>query len=169
MGREIRRVPKGWKHPKNEQGHYRPMYDKDYETAITEWIENHNLWMTGEHPDQKKYPEDTKGEYYADWNGDAPEIAYYRPKWTEEERTCFQVYETVSEGTPVTPVFETEEALIEHLVRHGDDWSEGKGFSREGAEAFVKQKWAPSMVMHRMGEKVSIKSGIESCEEERDG
>jgi len=123
MGREIRRVPKGWEHPKNDRG-FQPMYDEDYETAITQWIENHNLWLIGKHPDQKKYPDAAKCKYYAEWEGNAPEVEYYRPKWKDEERTCFQVYETVSKGTPVTPVFESKEKLIEHLVEHGDDWSD---------------------------------------------
>ena len=169
MGREIRRVPKGWEHPRDGRGDYRPMHDEDYGTAIAKWVENHTLWLVGKHPDQKDNPTATaKYKYYAEWNGDAPDVAYYRPKWPEEERICFQVYETVSEGTPVTPVFETKEALAEHLVRYGDDWSDGEGFSREAAEAFVKEEWAPSMTMQRVGDQVSIKRGIESCEEVTD-
>jgi hypothetical protein len=36
----------------------------------------------------------------------------------------WQVWETVSEGSPVTPAFETAEALIEHLVQHSDAWDQ---------------------------------------------
>lgn len=33
MGREIRRVPKNWKHPRLEDGRYQPMFDQNYEEA----------------------------------------------------------------------------------------------------------------------------------------
>jgi hypothetical protein len=147
MGREIRRVPANWVHPKDERGRYQPMFDEDYEAAITEWIKNHELWMRREHPDQIK-GHGTEYSYYAEWNGNAPEVEYYRPKWTDEERTHYQVYETVSEGTPVTPVFATKEGLIEYLIEKGDFWAQESGeggCSREAAEAFVKYEWAPSM------------------------
>ena len=38
MGREIRNVPEGWVHPKNEYGNYQPMFDKTYKEAAEEWI-----------------------------------------------------------------------------------------------------------------------------------
>lgn len=57
----------------------------------------------------------------------------------------WQVWETVSEGSPVTPVFATADELIEHLCTIGTDW--GRVWSREGAENFVKRSgWAPSFV-----------------------
>ena len=156
MGRAIRKVPKGWKHPKNERGEYQPLYDEDYETAIADWIENHLMWLAEKHPDQEKYGKEYK--YYAEWNGNAPEIEYYRPKWKREERICFQVYETVSEGTPITPVFESKEELLDYLVEHGDFWRQKHGmggYERKNVEAFIKQEWAPSMLMSRG----SIKNG----------
>ena len=63
------------------------------------------------------------------------------------EPTCYQMYETVSEGTPVTPVFETEDELVDYLVNVGTFWNQK--YSREAAEAFVKTGWAPSFVMLR--------------------
>ena len=59
----------------------------------------------------------------------------------------WQVWETVSEGSPITPVFATGDELIEHLVAKGDR-NDGSTYSREGAMAFVKGAgWAPSGVM----------------------
>ncbi len=46
------------------------------------------------------------------------------------------LYETVSEGTPVTPVFATAEGLIEHLATVGQDWDQ-KPLRRASAEAIV--------------------------------
>lgn len=64
----------------------------------------------------------------------------------------WQVWETVTEGSPVTPVFATAESLIEHLATSGT--------SRAAAESFVKWSgWVPTMVMQ--GGK--IYEGIESA------
>lgn len=71
----------------------------------------------------------------------------------------WQIWETVSEGSPITPVFPTAEALIEHLVTVGDGWD--GPFSRETAEKFVHGSgWVPSMVMQGG----VLKSGIETVD-----
>lgn len=69
----------------------------------------------------------------------------------------WQVWETVSEGSPITPVFPTAEELVEHLCTVGTVWDQknAQDFpyeglrlpTREQAEAFVKSGWVPSMVM----------------------
>jgi hypothetical protein len=150
MGREIRRVPKGWEHPKytaedakhsNWVGTFKPLHDDDYETVMAEWVKNHELWQKGEHPDQKEGGRALEFKFYAQWHGNAPDPDYYRPKW-EQPADCYQLYETVSEGTPLTPVCETPEALVDYLVNHGDDWGrkEGKRWSRAAAEAIIKEQ-----------------------------
>lgn len=69
--------------------------------------------------------------------------------WTETpppKGEGWQVWETVSEGSPVTPVFATAEELIEFLVNEGNKWD--GPISREAAEKFVKGSgWVPSMVI----------------------
>lgn len=117
MGREIRRVPAGWEHPKDARGHFYPLCDKDLETALKDWAE------------------------YDDSNEeDRPNPAYYRPSWTNEERTHYQVYEDVSEGTPVSPVFATEEEVVNWLVTY-------QGHSERAAREFVHRGYAFSMLM----------------------
>ena len=61
----------------------------------------------------------------------------------------WQVWETVSEGSPITPAFVTKEKLVDHLVTVGDDWGkkDGRRYSRAAAERLVDTGWAPSMVM----------------------
>lgn len=164
MGREIRRVVPNWEHPKemrNGKESYLPLYDKDYETARAEWDRDNELWAKGEHPDQRDKSYDvSQYKTYAEWGSDKPDPLYYRPKWTEKEATWFQLYETVSEGTPVSPPFATEDELIEYLVRNGDFWDNHRGtgtYSREAAEAVVRGGWAPSLVS--IGGK--IMSGVE--------
>jgi len=63
---EIRNVPKGWEHPKDEYREYKPMLDLPYIDVLNEWWKNHELWLKGEHPDQKEQPEETKDiKYFA--------------------------------------------------------------------------------------------------------
>jgi hypothetical protein len=155
MGREIRKVPVGWQHPKDEQGRYKPLYDQDFESAMKEWLEELNGWMgKGFQEARKKHPDmdfDPNQPYRAfiEWHGGPPDAEYYRPLWDETTRVCFQMYETVSEGTPVTPVFSSLDALEDHLVRFGTDWDRGNGWSRDAARAFCKSGFAPSLMVSR--------------------
>jgi hypothetical protein len=110
-------------------------------------------WDNGTDPDCAKHKADHP--FYWQWAGDPPDPKYYRPEWTSEP-THYQVYETVSEGTPVTPHFATKEELVEYLVEYGDEWDqlrtvEGRqaaaGWDRKNAEDFVNREWAPSMIL----------------------
>lgn len=150
MGREIRKVRKGWEHPTDDNGEYKPMHEEYYGDAVAEWINNHQLWLKGEHPDQKK---DSTVDYkfYAEWDGDCPDIEYYnKEKWTEEEACCFQMYETVSEGTPVSPVFDTLDELEVWII-------ENLNYSKNAAHQFCQSGYAPSFIT--MGG--VVKDGIE--------
>lgn len=142
MGREIRMVPPNWQHPTMDRygdNRLQPMYDRTYAEARQEWLEGlatHN-------------PEDCEGLDYWEWDGMPPSREYYRP-YTKEEATWFQLWETVSEGTPVSPPFATKEELATHLAEHGDDWDRQRGHGGWGVErarAFVKIGSAPSMVV----------------------
>jgi hypothetical protein len=53
--------------------------------------------------------------------------------------TGYQVWETVSEGSPISPVFATAEEAVAWLVAD-------QGHSEAGAKAFVKGGWASSMM-----------------------
>lgn len=117
---EIRKVPENWQHPKDAQGHYKPLYNKFYEDAVTEWKEGEQLWANGKHPDQLAFPDDTKGLTYIEYMGEAPEAKYYyEHRYTEEEACCFQVYETISEGTPISPVFKTLKEVEQWIIYNG--------------------------------------------------
>lgn len=174
-------VPPNWEHPKKQvlnfrkgtvEWQYQPMYDSSYIERMDEWIANYQLWKEGKHHDQLNGSAAGHARY-AEWAGDPPQHEYYRPEWTKEERTWFQVYETVSEGTPVTPPFATREELVEYLVQNGDFWdqqrrAEGDSimncapWTREAAERFVMGSgWAPSLIMS--GGKVM--SGVEGLAE----
>jgi len=127
MGREIRRVPRGWEHPRDAKGHYQPMNDETVWQG-TWWIIRDELWEYVRHP-----------SYLCDglW---LPFMhrEYYRPRW-KRPPTCYQIYETVSEGTPVSPVF----TFLGDL----EDWLVDQGYSRKAAERFAEDGWAPSMLV----------------------
>ncbi len=139
MGREIRRVPPNWKHPRKQDGSYQPLYDEDFDTKAKEWKTEFLAWEMGSHPDLQNKPERKEEMEFWEWHGDPPDRDYYRPKWLIDPTWC-QVYETVSEGTPVTPPFATKEELIAYLVEFGDFWDQQRGnggWPREHAESFI--------------------------------
>jgi hypothetical protein len=165
MGREIRMVPPNWDHPKvtrsNGREGYQPMVNESFEDAAKEWKDEFAKWEAGERPDYCKGAEYQTMEFW-EWNGSPPDRQYYKP-WKDEEATWFQLWETVSEGTPVSPPFATKEELVEYLVAHGDYWDQSRRedvkagrycsmncdpWPREVAERFVHGSgWAPSLVM----------------------
>lgn len=156
MGREIRRVPPDWQHPRDERDprHYRPLYDNDFQSAAREWMDGALAWENRTHPDIVKDPTmPERFPFFWQWHGDPPDEEYYRPTWSAESRTHYQVYETVSEGTPVSPVLATEDEVV--------CWLEGQGHSTHAARSFVRAGWAPSMVMERVGRDVTIASNVD--------
>lgn len=175
MGREIRRVPANWEHPQKyfpnyilgvQEIGYIPMYDNDADTAFSEWLKEYDKWIAAGHDEaidkygSGEYPKNQPYISFCKWNGPPPDPERYRPKWEDGHATWYQVYETVSEGTPVTPPFETKEDLIDYLVSNGDFWDqkrrkEGRSslpcgpWTRKQAEQFVYgMGWAPSIVVN---------------------
>lgn len=150
MGREVRKVPPNWDHPKVERPYgmgYQPMYDQTFADAVREWKDAFVEWEAGKRPNYCS-GESALLEYW-EWAGNPPEREYYRP-WGDDEATWFQVWETVSEGTPVTPPFPTKDELINYLATHGDFWDQKRGdgaWSFDVAKRFVEAGWAPSMIV----------------------
>lgn len=116
MGREVRRVPATWEHPK-DRGDYRPLHAGNYAEQAREFMERANRDGLQEAVDYMNCP-----------NRDD-----YMPEWTDAERTHWQMYETCTEGTPLSPVMESPEALARWLADNGassfgsmtasyDDW-----------------------------------------------
>ncbi len=175
MGREIRRVPPNWEHPRYTKynapstctdwvGEYRPCYDKTYDEAAADWLAELVKWEEGANPE--RYHKDYGCRYYWDFDGGPPSEDIYRPAFGVEP-SWYQVYETVSEGTPVSPPFATEAEVVDYLTTHGDFWNQGRNSplpSRENAERFVKGGYAPSMTVHRPadGSQPTVAVGIDA-------
>jgi hypothetical protein len=145
MGREVRRVPADWKHPKNKQGHLQPMFDESFREACERWKQGYADWEAGKRSDYFDASEHEADLQFWEWDGGPPDREYYRPDWPEESRTYIQLYETVSEGTPLSPPMESEEALAAWLADN-NPWCADEPLSYGQWLAFVKQGWAPSMV-----------------------
>ena len=136
MGREIRRVPEDWQHPKDESGHYLALYDSDYESELADY--QRRCWDFENDVDGQRTKAAKAGCYtLKDWDGGPPDPEYHRQTW-DDEPTHYQIYETVTEGTPTSPVFASLDEMFNWLI--------AEGYSGHAAGKFVKDGWAPSMI-----------------------
>jgi hypothetical protein len=148
MGREIRRVPANWEHPKNEEGHYLNLHFdiigsidsiiedmKEYKSLVAEFLKSGKV---------KRYD-----QFFEDFE----ELTEYL--FAEEDHTYltkfmpngewYQLYQNVGEGTPLSPPFETKQELVDWLSNNKDYW--GNQWTREGATHIVEVGHALSGIM----------------------
>lgn len=125
----------GWVNHKGEREAPKPytVYADDGETVIREFFPSTVEEVLEVYPYSEYAGEPTQEEYFPDFAEPEDELGW-----------C--LYETVSEGTPCTPVFATAEELIEHLCIIGQDWDQVP-MRRESAEAVVRSGWAPSAMI----------------------
>ena len=115
MGRQLRKVPANWEHPKDSEGEYKPLYDGSFKKRLSEWEEGKKQWDNGfrenfDKPDEWQPREKDELEMtYEDWSGEIPKEELYMPEWSDEEKTHIQLYENTSEGTPLSPIFKPNE------------------------------------------------------------
>lgn len=97
---------------------------------------------------------------HCDGSGDLwpnPTIKQAYENWERQEPPTgdgWQVWETVTEGSPISPVFATDEDLVNWLIK--------EGYSEGAAEEFVKRQWVPSMVMRIDENGSDLRSDIET-------
>jgi hypothetical protein len=114
MGRELRQVPADWKHPTDPAtGEHVPLL-YDFVADRRAWIDGFTLWYRDSEP--KKFR--LAGFDYWDMHGAPPVRDAYLPVWPIELRTHFQMYETESAGTPLTPVLPCIEGVARWCVEH---------------------------------------------------
>lgn len=63
----------------------------------------------------------------------------------------WQLWETVSEGSPISPVFDTAEGMAQWLTTPANSWGISSPMTIDAARAFVGVGWAPSMIMDSNG------------------
>ena len=166
MGRELRMVPVDWQHPTQETAwgsSYRPLYRPGFAQAAAEWDEEAAQWADGFRRSyggtEKWEPRDeTHARSYEDWAGARPRVEDYMPDWPAEQRTHFMMYEDTSEGTPISPAFETAEELARWLANTGASAFGGMTASYDAWLSTIKRGFACSMVMQ--GGK--LESGVEA-------
>jgi hypothetical protein len=153
MSREVRRVPANWQHPKFkhfdwirriEEERYQPMHDQPFAPAMREWIAAWEAWERGERPDY--CTEENMALPYWEWEGPPPDPNYYRPDWPEAERTHLMMYESTSEGTPISPAFETPEELARWLADNNASAFGGSTASYEAWLRIARGGYAPSAI-----------------------
>lgn len=124
MGREVRRVPADWQHPKDKDGRYIPLHGRSYAKDAADWDEEYEQWQKGfrrSFADGEKWKPkegDEIGMAFSEWTGHRPSPTEYMPDWPEEQRTHLMMYEDTSEGTPISPAFKTPEELARWLADH---------------------------------------------------
>lgn len=122
MGREVRKVPPGWRHPKSDGrcgGEYKPLHygaGGRFEKRAEEWLTECAKWQTGERPD---YAGNDAPKYFWDWGGMPPSVEDYMLVGApDSDCTHFALYEDTTEGTPLSPAFATLEEVAEYAAAH---------------------------------------------------
>lgn len=144
MGREVRKVPANWQHPKKDSGHYEPL---------------HQGYLAAKKGFEKIQKE--KGLQEAVEYMHCPDSNEYMPDWSAEEKTHYMMYEDTSEGTPISPAFATPEELAKWLVDTGASSFGDMGATYEQWLNVCNGGWAPSMVY----DNGVLKSGVEFAKE----
>lgn len=177
MGVELRRVPADWEHPtkpwhgrlshpeplayhrerfgEDRDRTFKPLHDESWVGAYRRWVLARAVWFAQTVVGfplallfGKALP-----PYRADFevfHSGRPEYSGpYRPRWRERERTHVQLYETVSEGTPISPVLPSVRDLADWCAEQTeaglDVWVETAGMTRAAwARFFERGGWAPS-------------------------
>lgn len=162
MGREVRMVPEGWEHPKTAEGHYRPLLT-NFSKRLAEWDEASAQWEKGfmrcwvSNPFREFWgPRDPKyaALTYEEYDSPRPNPSDYMPDWPDDVRTHYMMYETCSEGTPISPAFETPEQLASwlwvneasafgHMKATYDEWL---AVIKRGGEV-ISAVWSPERGM----------------------
>lgn len=145
MGREVRMVPKDWKHPTDNDGDFVPLLS-GYTARLARFTQ-----MVSE-----------KGEEYAiSYFGAPPDKAEHMPDFDPDAATHWMMYETCSEGTPISPAFATKEELAR--------WLADTGASAFGPMRATYEQWlatctggsAPSAVLVFDSNSARVMSGVE--------
>ena len=170
MGREVRRVPPDWQHPKewrwdhrgNRVERYKPLFPgENYQSRVDEWDEECAKWKAGWRPDYA----DSEGRAmtYEQYSGQRPHRDDYMPNWPAEQRTHLMMYEDTSEGTPISPAFATPEELARWLA---DNNASAFGSSTASYEAWLRVAlggWACGLIVTQNKDgTVVMQNGVEA-------
>jgi hypothetical protein len=149
MGREVRRVTPHFKHPEIH-GSFLPLED-DYEEALERFndrVQAHGL-----------------SEAAAYFGGQPNPAKFIDPRTPKSEKTWYMMYENTTEGTPISPSFETPEELARWLADSGASAFGSMKATYEEWLATIRNGSAPSAVF---SQKTGLQSGVEAAGDKRD-
>lgn len=138
-----------------EDGYVYNAYSKTrtpIEEYIKKWDAEKNDWQ--QRPDPPTF---------AWWAGDKPtppKPEWYMPDWPDSERTHYMMYESTSEGTPISPAFATPEELAHWLADTGASSFADFTATYEQWLAAIKAGSAVSAVLDSTG----LRSGVEDMD-----
>lgn len=125
---ELRRVPLGYEHPVGSSGRFIPLFNGDrYLSALRKWRDGFALWQRGQCEISggavvsfsEAFGTTTPSCRYEDRAGIEPEPERYTPSI---DLVPFvpgvATYETLTEGTPLSPIFTRLEPLCAWLASH---------------------------------------------------
>lgn len=161
MGREVRMVPPGWHHPARVvhdcgDGHstqFVPLLSGSYERDAARWDEERKQWDAGyargygDEGEWRPLADDEHALSFEDWSGARPDAADYMPVFAPGTATHYMMYETVSEGTPISPAFATPEELARWLADNGASAFGSETASYKGWLRVARGGYAPSMIV----------------------
>jgi hypothetical protein len=163
MGIKVRMVPPDWVHPEDES------LSEDFTQRHADWVETRDQFNNGmvrdwgSPLDKAWKPKDARnaGVSLEEWAGSEPIASEYMPEWPAEVATHFMMYETVTEGSPISPAFATPEELALWLVDNN-----ASAFGREGATyeqwlSTILRGFAPSAIITNN----KIESGVAALAE----
>ena len=174
MGREVRKVPADWVHPTDEDDQHIPLLDGNFKEEYATSLEERRQWEAGMkwcYATKTWIPKNPEWTDSADeWFGPPPMSEEYMPSWGDEERTHLMMYETVSEGTPLSPAFATPDELARWLV---DNKASAFGYDTATYEQWLslcrEGGSVPTMIMTSDGtvEGTSMVSGVAAFAERK--
>jgi hypothetical protein len=95
---------------------------------------------------------------WVEYEGERPAKEDYMPDWPAELCVGWQMYETTSEGTPLSPVLESPEALAKWLAENGASSFGNSTVTEEQWLSTIKRGFAPSAIFSHRG----LESGVEA-------
>jgi hypothetical protein len=127
LSRKVRRVPMDWQHPTDERGDFVPLLGRDWATEAEQWDREKAEWDRGEYPYYAD--EASKAMTFEAWDGPRPVPEDYMPVFPADAELGICMYEDVTEGTPISPVYPDSEQgrsdMAEYLAAHPAGISDG--------------------------------------------
>lgn len=171
MGREVRKIPVNWVHPVDSKGNFIPLLGGNFTVNLKEFELEEEYWKKGL---RRAYGEDiefrdSNGSWakredkylsmpFEEWQGWRPRKEDYMPEWPAEDCVLYVMYESTSEGTPISPPMKTPEELARWLVKSNASAFGASTATYENWLATINRGFAVSAVVTNG----QVKSGVEA-------